>query len=72
MGVSLIVLTPAVAAAVAGPNLKPRPIAAGPHAGGFAVSRAALDDPLHAGVRPTLAAALTVALDPALAWPDDD
>ena len=72
MAVSVIVLEAALAAAVAGPNLKPRLILAGPHAGACAVSRAVLDDPLHAPVRETLTAAPQVALDPALAWPDVD
>lgn len=72
MAVSVILLEAALAAAVAGPNLKPRLILAGPHAGGFAVSGAVLDDPLHAHVRETLAAAPQVTLDPIIAWPDAD
>lgn len=72
MGVTIIRLTPGLAAQVAGPNLKPRLIAGGPHAGDFAVSCAALDDPMHVGVRPMLAAALAVELDPGVAWPDTD
>ena len=70
--VRLIVLDAALAAQVAGPRLRPRPIVAGPQAGAFALSTAVLDDPEHATCRAALAAAPQAEIDPALAWPEAD
>lgn len=72
MGVSVMLLDQATAIAVAGPRLKPRAIAAGPLAGGYALTLAVRNDPTHQEAHARLADAPVIEIDPDLAWPDID
>lgn len=66
----LILLTDAEADAIRSPTLKPRPIAAGPHAGKHALGPEVLSDPTHAEAWLALNAATQADVDVAAAWPE--
>lgn len=70
MGVSVMLLDEATVIAVAGPRLKPRAIAAGPLAGGYALALAVREDPTHREAHARLADSPVIEIDPDLAWPD--
>ena len=72
MGVTMMLLDEVTAIAVAGPRLKPRPIAAGPLAGGYALGLAVREDPVHRPAHARLVDAPVIEIDPVLAWPDLD
>ncbi|MDP1616787.1 hypothetical protein [Phenylobacterium sp.] len=72
MGVSLVLMDEALAAQIVGPQLKPRLILAGAHAGAFALSPAVLADERHAAVHGLLTNLPRVTLSPDEAWPETD